>query len=352
MLRGNGKRFRVTGGAAMKVYEIRAFGQDGLKPADRPQPQPGPFEVLLRVRACSLNYRDLMMLRGHYNPRLRMPRVPLSDGAGEVAAVGPGVSRVKVGDRVAGIFMQKWVCGELTDTKARSALADSIDGMLAEYVVLNEDGVVAVPENLSDEEAATLPCAAVTAWHGLITEGQVKAGDSVLVQGTGGVSLFALQFARLSGARVVITSSSDDKLRRARELGAAETINYKATPEWADRVRELTGGRGVDHVVEVGGAGTLGQSLKAVRLGGRISLIGVLSGATGQVNPLPVLMKGVRVQGIFVGSREMFEAMNRAIALHQLRPVVDRVFPFAEAVEAYRYLESAAHFGKIVIRVS
>ncbi len=352
MLTGNGEGFRVTGWAAMKVYEIRAFGLDGLKLTERPQPQPGPFEVLLKVRACSLNYRDLMMLKGSYNPKMQMPRVPLSDAAGEVAAVGPGVSLVKVGDRVAGIFMQKWVCGELTDAAARSALAGSIDGVLAESVVLHEDGVVTVPEHLSDEEAATLPCAAVTAWHGLVTEGQVKAGDSVLAQGTGGVSLFALQFARLSGARIIITSSSDDKLRRAREMGAAETINYKATPEWGDRVRELTGGRGVDHVVEVGGAGTLGQSLKAVRLGGRISLIGVLSGATGQVNPLPVLMKGVRVQGIFVGSREMFEAMNRAIALHKLRPVVDRVFPFAEAVEAYRYLESAAHFGKIVIRVS
>jgi NADPH:quinone reductase-like Zn-dependent oxidoreductase len=336
----------------MKVYEIRAFGLDGLKLTERPQPQPGPFEVLLKVRAASLNYRDLMMLKGSYNPRMQMPRVPLSDAAGEVAAVGPGVSRVKVGQRVAGIFMQKWLAGELTDAAARSALAGAIDGVLAEYVVLHEDGVVAVPDHLSDEEAATLPCAAVTAWHGLVTEGQVTAGDSVLVQGTGGVSLFALQFARLVGARVVITSSSDDKLRRAREMGATDTINYKTTPEWGERVRELTGGRGVDHVVEVGGAGTLGQSLKAVRLGGRISLIGVLSGGTGQVNPLPVLMKGVRVQGIFVGSRAMFEAMNRAIALHRLRPVVDRVFGFTEAVEAYRYLESAAHFGKIVLRVS
>ena len=336
----------------MKVYEIRAFGLDGLKLTERPQPQPGPFEVLLKVRTASLSYRDLMMLKGSYNPRMQMPRVPLSDAAGEVAAVGPGVSRVKVGQRVAGIFMQKWLAGELTEAGARSALAGSIDGVLAEYVVLHEDGVVAVPEHLSDEEAATLPCAAVTAWHGLITEGQATAGDSVLVQGTGGVSLFALQFARLVGARVVITSSSDDKLRRAREMGAADTINYKATPEWGERVRELTAGRGVDHVVEVGGAGTLGQSLKAVRLGGHISLIGVLSGGTGQVNPLPVLMKGVRVQGIFVGSRAMFEAMNRAIALHRLRPVVDRVFGFTEAVEAYRYLESAAHFGKIVLRVS
>jgi NADPH:quinone reductase-like Zn-dependent oxidoreductase len=336
----------------MKVYEIRnRFGLDALQVAERPRPQPGPQEVLLKVRAASLNYRDLLVVKGLYNPKMPLPRVPVSDAVGEVVGVGPGVTRVKAGQRVAGIFMQRWLCGELTEAKARSALGGDIDGLLAEYAVLHEDGVVTVPDHLSDEEAATLPCAAVTAWHGLVAEGQVQAGDSVLAQGTGGVSLFALQFARLSGARVIITSSRDDKLKRALEMGAADGINYKATPEWGQRVRELTAGRGVDHVVEVGGAGTLGQSLRAVRLGGRISLIGVLSGATGQVNPLPVLMKNVRVQGIFVGSREMFEAMNRAITLHRIRPVVDRVFPFAEAPAAFRYLESQAHFGKIVIRM-
>ena len=336
----------------MKVYEIRnRFGLDALQVAERPRPQPGPQEVLLKVRAASLNYRDLLVVKGLYNPKMPLPRVPVSDAVGEVVGVGPGVTRVKAGQRVAGIFMQRWLCGELTEAKARSALGGDIDGLLAEYAVLHEDGVVTVPDHLSDEEAATLPCAAVTAWHGLVAEGHVQAGDSVLAQGTGGVSLFALQFARLSGARVIITSSRDDKLKRALEMGAADGINYKATPEWGQRVRELTAGRGVDHVVEVGGAGTLGQSLRAVRLGGRISLIGVLSGATGQVNPLPVLMKNVRVQGIFVGSREMFEAMNRAITLHRIRPVVDRVFPFAEAPAAFRYLESQAHFGKIVIRM-
>ena len=336
----------------MKVYEIRdRFGLDALQVAERPQPQPGPQEVLLKVRAASLNYRDLLVVKGLYNPKMPLPRVPVSDAAGEVVGVGPGVTRVKTGQRVAGIFMQKWLCGELTEAKARSALGGDIDGLLAEYAVLHEDGVVTVPDHLSDEEAATLPCAAVTAWHGLVAEGQVRAGDSVLAQGTGGVSLFALQFARLSGARVIITSSRDDKLKRALGMGAADGVNYKTTPEWGERVRELTAGRGVDHVVEVGGAGTLGQSLRAVRMGGRISLIGVLSGATGQVNPLPVLMKNVRVQGIFVGSREMFEAMNRAIALHRMRPVVDRVFPFAGAPAAFRYLESQAHFGKIVIRM-
>ncbi|HEY7154206.1 MAG TPA: NAD(P)-dependent alcohol dehydrogenase [Gemmataceae bacterium] len=336
----------------MKVYEIRDhFGLDALTLAERPQPQPGPREVLVRIKAASLNYRDLLVVKGQYNPKMPLPRIPASDAAGEVAAVGPGATRVKVGQRVAAIFMQKWLSGDIDETKAKSALGGAIDGLLAEYAVLHEDGLVTVPEHLGFEEAATLPCAAVTAWHGLVTEGGVKPGDSVLVQGTGGVSLFALQFARLAGARVIITSSSNDKLKRARELGASEGINYKETPEWGEKVRELTGGRGVDHVVEVGGAGTLGQSLRAVRMGGRISLIGVLSGA-GQVNPTPILMKNVRVQGIFVGSREMFESMNRAITANQLRPIVDRVFPFAEAPVALRYMESAAHFGKICIRVS
>jgi NADPH:quinone reductase-like Zn-dependent oxidoreductase len=335
----------------MKVYEIRdRFGLDALTMTDRPQPQPGTNEVLLRIKAVSLNYRDLMVVKGQYNPKMPLPRIPLSDAAGEVAAIGPGVTRVKVGQRVAAIFMQKWLAGEVDEAKAKSALGGAIDGLLAEYAVLHEDGLVSVPEHLSDEEAATLPCAAVTAWHGLVSEGHIKPGDTVLVQGTGGVSLFALQFARLAGARVIVTSSHDEKLERARKLGASDGINYKTTPEWGEKVRELTGGRGVDRVVEVGGAGTLGQSLRAVRMGGQISLIGVLSGG-GQANPMPILMKNVRVQGIFVGSREMFEAMNRASATNGLRPVVDRVFPFAEAVEAFRYMESAAHFGKICIRM-
>lgn len=334
----------------MKVYEIRdRFGLDALTLTERPQPQPGPHEVLLRIRAATLNYRDLLVVKGQYNPKMPLPRIPLSDAAGEVAAIGPGVTRVQVGQRVAAIFMQKWLAGEIDESKAKSALGGAIDGLLAEYAVLHEDGLVQVPEHLSFEEAATLPCAAVTAWHGLVTEGRVKPGDTVLLQGTGGVSLFALQFARLAGARIIITSSSNEKLARARQMGAAEGINYKESPDWGDKARQLTGG-GVDHVVEVGGAGTLGQSLRAVRMGGQISLIGVLSG-TGQANPMSILMKNVRVQGIFVGSREMFEAMNRAIAVNQLRPIIDRVFPFAEAVQAFRHMESAAHFGKICIRI-
>src|SRR5439155_7373508 len=258
---------------------------------------------------------------------------------------------VKVGERVAGIFMQKWLSGDITEEKGRSSLGAQAEGVLAEYVVLHEDGLVRVPEHLTDEEAATLPCAGVTAWHALITEGGLKPGDSVLVLGTGGVALFGLQFARLAGARVIATSSSNAKLERVKQLGASHGINYKENPDWDKAVRAVTDSAGVDHVVEVGGAGTLAQSLRAVRMGGHISLIGVLTGGGGQVSPLPVLMKNVRVQGIYVGSRDMFEAMNRAIALEKLRPVIDRVFAFEEIREALRYMESGGHFGKICVRV-
>jgi NADPH:quinone reductase-like Zn-dependent oxidoreductase len=337
----------------MKVYEIQqSFGIDALALAERPEPRPGPGQVLVKMRALSLNYRDLLVVKGFYNPKLRRPMIPVSDGVGEVVATGDGVTSVKPGERVAGAFMQQWVAGGVTEAAARSALGGAIDGLLAEYAVLHENGVVRPPAHLTDEEASTLPCAAVTAWHGLVLAGRLRAGETVLVQGTGGVSLFALQFARLSGGRVIATSSSDQKLERARQLGASDGINYRTTPDWEERVRELTGGLGVDHVVEVGGAGTLAKSLRAVRMGGHISLIGILAGGSGQVNPMPILMKNVRVQGIFVGSREMFEAMNRAIALHQLRPVVDRIFPFAEVREALLYVESGSHFGKVCIRVS
>jgi NADPH:quinone reductase-like Zn-dependent oxidoreductase len=335
----------------MKVYAITdGFGLENLRQVERPQPGPGPGQVLLKIKAAALNYRDLLVIKGAYNPKMPLPRVPCSDAVGEVVALGPGVSRVKAGQRVAGLFMPGWLEGELDDTKAKTALGGSVDGLLAEYAVLDEDALVAVPAHLTDEEAATLPCAAVTAWNGLVVSGSVKAGDTVLIQGTGGVSLFALQFAKMAGARVIATSSSDAKLARVAAMGAAEGINYRTVTEWGDEVRKRTGGRGVDHVIEVGGAGTLAQSLRAVRTAGHVALIGVLSGY-GQVNPLPILMKGVRVTGIYVGSRAMFEAMNRAIALANLRPVVDRVFGFAEAVEAFRHLESGAHFGKVVIRV-
>lgn len=333
----------------MKLYEIAQPESIGaLTLVERPRPAPGPGQVLIRVRACSLNYRDLAVVRGTYARGLKLPLIPLSDGAGEVVEVGPGVTRFAVGDRVAAIFMQGWIAGGPREEYGRSALGGAIDGMLAEYVALNQEGLVAIPAHLTYEDAATLPCAAVTAWNALVSEGRLKAGDTVAVLGSGGVSVFALQFARLTGARVIATSSSEEKLARLLELGASDGVNYRTTSEWDKRVRELTAGRGVDHVVEVGGAGTLARSLNAVRQGGRVSLIGVLSGA-GQVDPTPVLRKAVTLQGIYVGSRAMFEDMNRAIETAGMRPVVDRVFPFAEAREAYRYLESAAHFGKIVI---
>ena len=325
------------------------FSLDRLKLVERPEPKPGPGQALMRVRANSLNYRDLVVAGGGYGRQVKTPLIPISDGAGEVVEVGAGVTRVKPGERVAAIFMQRWLAGALTEDAGKSALGGAIDGMLAEYVVLDAEGLVPIPEHLSYAEAACLPCAAVTAWHALVTEGGIRAGDSVLVLGTGGVSIFALQFARLHGARVIATSSSQEKLARAIAMGASDGVDYRQTPEWGRRVLELTGGAGVDHVIEVGGAGTLPQSFRAVCYGGRISLIGVLSEPGSAVDPRPLLMKGARLQGIYVGSREMFASMNRAIALAGLRPVIDRVFPFAEAPEAYRYMKSAAHFGKIVI---
>lgn len=333
----------------MKAFLLKRFGIDGLALEDVPKPKVGHGEILVKMRAWSINYRDYLIVRGAYDPRLKLPFQILSDGVGEVVETGPGVTRAKAGDRVAGIFMQRWVGGQPAAEKSASALGGAIPGVAAEYVIFDNNGVVQVPAHLSDEEAATLPCAAVTAWHALVNSGKLAAGESVLVQGTGGVSLFALQFARMMGAQVIATSSSDDKLQRVRELGAADLINYKTTAEWGKKVRDLTGGRGVDHVVEVGGAGTLPQSIEAVRIGGHIALIGVLTG--GSFNPIPILMKNICVQGIYVGSRVMFEAMNAAIAVNGLKPVIDRVFPFDELPQALKHMESGAHFGKIVLKI-
>lgn len=334
----------------MKVVEIQgSFGLENLRVTQRPDPVPGPGQVLLRMKAASLNYRDLLMVQGHYNPRQPLPLIPCSDGAGEIVAVGEGVSRVAAGDRVATLFAQGWLSGEPTREKLRSTLGGPLDGTLCEHRVLSQDGVVKVPEHLNDLEASTLPCAALTAWSALVTHGGVKAGDTVLLQGTGGVSIFGLLFARLLGARVILTSSSDEKLERARKLGAHHTINYRETPKWSAAALELTGGRGVDHIVEVGGAATLEQSLKAVRFGGTLSVIGVLSGVSSPLNILPILMKNVRLQGILVGHRESFEAMNRAIALAGLRPVVDRTFPFTDARQAFQLMARGGHFGKICL---
>ena len=335
----------------MKAYQVQAINEtNDLVLVELPTPQPGFGQVLIKVRATALNYRDLIVLQGQYKGQ-KFPVIPLSDGAGEVVAVGEGVTRVKVGDRVAGTFFQNWISGKINRSVMSSDLGGGIDGMLAEYVVLDQNGVVIIPEHLSYVEAATLPCAAVTAWHALITKGNLQAGETVLVLGTGGVSGFATKFAKLRGAKVIATSSSDRKLAQMQELGADLTVNYKTMPDWEKQVYELTERIGVDHVVEVGGAGTLAKSLQAVSYGGQVHLIGVLTGLGGEISPMPILFKSVTVNGIYVGSREIFETMNQAISQAQLKPVIDRIFPFAEAESAYQYLQSGSHFGKVVIEV-
>lgn len=332
----------------MRAYEIvSADGIDALHLADRPARDPGPGEVLVRIRASSINYRDLLTILDPVARALPYPRVPNSDGAGEVLAVGPGVTRLKPGDRVAGTFFQRWDDGPITADAMASALGGALDGVLAEEVVLAERGLVHVPAHLSFEEAATLPCAALTAWHALVEKGGLKAGETVLLLGTGGVSIFALQLAVLHGAQAIVLSSSDLKLEQARGLGAWQTLNYRATPEWAETVLDLTDGAGVDHVVEVGGAGTLERSIAACRVGGHIALIGVLTG--GQINPTLIMRKSLTVHGIYVGSRAMFEAMNRAIAAATLRPIIDTRFTFDDARAAYHHMQGASHFGKIVV---
>ncbi|MBN1947649.1 MAG: NAD(P)-dependent alcohol dehydrogenase [Bradymonadales bacterium] len=338
----------------MKAYEIRdRFGLQQLTLTERPAPPCGHGQVRIRVKAVSLNYRDYLVVQGEYNPRQRLPLIPVSDGVGEVVETGPGVEGIRVGERVAGSFVQGWLAGPMPARAGATTLGSPLDGMLAEEVVLPETGVIAPPDHLTDIEAATLPCAALTAWSALFVHGRLGPGQTVLLEGTGGVSLFALQFALLAGARVIITSKSDEKLEKAAGLGAHHTINYRQTPDWGKAVQALTGGSaaGVDLVIEVGGAETLPQALRAVRVGGTICLIGILSGNRVELPLTSILMRGVRVQGLLVGSREGFEAMNRAIASHQIRPVVDRVFPFEQAGEAFSYLASGRHFGKVCIAV-
>lgn len=333
----------------MRVAELQAFGSEGLVFVERDVPKPGPGQVLVRMEAFSVNFRDLRVVGGQYNPKMKLPIIPLSDGCGEVIEVGEDVTGFTTGNRVAAAFMQRWVEGEIDDAKWGTALGGGISGVAAEYCVFPESGLVRIPDYLSVEEAAALPCAAVTAWNALFETGSTKPGTTVLALGTGGVSIFALQFARMAGARVIMTSSAEHKMTRARELGAHDVVNYTATPEWDKAVRELNGGRGVDHVIEVGGAGTLTRSMRAVRTGGTISLIGVL--AAGEVNPTPILMRSIKVQGIYVGSRVMFENMLRAMTLRQIRPVIDRVFGFDELHQALAYMASGGHIGKICLKV-
>lgn len=334
----------------MKAWQIQEYGSpEGLRLVDLSEPEAlTPDAVLVRVKAVSLNYRDLTALRAP-RPGNLSPLIPCSDGAGEVIAVGSAVTSVKPGDRVAGCFFQNWPSGNMSAEVMASALGGPRHGMLTEVAVLREAGVVKVPDQLSYAEAATLPCAALTAWHALVEKGCVCAGQTILLLGTGGVSIFALQLARLHGARVCITSSSDAKLARACDMGAEATINYRTTPDWERAVWEWTGKQGVDHIIELGGAGTLDKSLAAVGYGGRISLIGVLTGFQGAANPWPIIARSVTVQGIYVGSRDMFQRLLAAVEASSLRPVIDRTFSFDEAPAAFAHLQSGAHFGKVVI---
>jgi len=337
----------------MRAYELPKAGAgiDTLVQVERPTPKPSHRQVLVKVGACSLNYRDLVIARSDYRMPVRNNLIPLSDGAGEVIEVGPGVLQVKTGDRVAGCFFQRWQGGEPGPHVHASALGGGTDGMLAEYVVLEEDGVVKIPAHLSLEEAAALPCAGVTAWNAIVEHAGLIAGQTLLVQGTGGVSILGLQLARAMGITVIVTSSSDEKLKRAKALGAAFGINYKTTPEWSKAALEFTGGEGVDQVIDVGGAATLGPSLDAIRRGGKVSIIGVLTGPPAQINAARIFAKRANVQGISVGSTQMFEAMNAAIAGNNIKPVIDRVFGFDEAKAAYHHLAAAGHFGKVAIRI-
>ncbi len=335
----------------MKAWQLTRLGVDGLELVDAEVAPLGPRDVRLKMLACSLNYRDLLMVRGEYDPRLRLPLVPLSDGVGEVTEVGREVSRVAVGDRVAGCFAPRWIAGPPRRSRIRATRGGPLPGMLATEHVCDAEGVVRVPSFLSDEQAATLPCAALTAWSALVTHGRIHAGQTVLVQGTGGVSLFALQFAMMHGARVIVTSGSDAKLERVRAMGAAVTINYAKDPRWGKTAAAHTD-EGVDCIVEVGGAGTLDQSLRAIRPGGIIAMIGVLGGVAPKVALTKILMNQIRIQGVLVGHRTGFEEMNAAIEAQRIEPVVDRVFSFEDAPAALRYLESGAHFGKVVVRVN
>jgi NADPH:quinone reductase-like Zn-dependent oxidoreductase len=338
----------------MRAYQLPKGGAgiDALVKVERPDPKPAYRQVLVKVKACSLNFRDLGIVRGTYRMPVSENVIPLSDGAGEVIEIGPGVTRVKIGDRVAGCFFQRWTGGEAPADVHASALGGGIDGMLAEYAVLEEDGIVKIPGHLSLEESATLPCAGVTVWNAMMEHARLIAGQTVLLQGTGGVSIFGLQLARTMGIQVIITSSSDDKLARAKALGANHGINYKTTPDWEKAALGFTCGRGVDHVVEVGGAATLARSFGAIRVGGKISMIGGLSGPATELNPGLIFARRANVQGISVGSMQMFEAMSRAITANGIKPVLDKVFAFDEAQAAYRHMASGAHFGKIVIRVA
>jgi NADPH:quinone reductase-like Zn-dependent oxidoreductase len=335
------------------ALQIPAFGIDNLTVTPADIPTPGPHEVLVDLHFASLNFRDLMTVLGTYNPKMTLPRVPGSDGSGIVAAIGSEVTRFNVGDRVTSLFFQDWHDGEIQPSTPKSALGGVIDGTFTTARLFPETGLIAAPTYLTDEQAATLPCAALTAWNALVEKGRLRAGETVLILGTGGVSLFALQIAKAHGARVLITSSSDEKLARARTLGADETINYRTTPNWDDEALRLTANRGVDHVVEVGGSGTIERSLKAVRPAGHVYIIGALTGPPTESNPgihpRSILTRSLYVCGVYVGSHAMFHRMNAALATNQIHPIIDRTFPLTQAREAFHHLQSGSHFGKITL---
>ncbi len=335
----------------MRAYQFDHFGLDHVKLVDRDLPAPGPNEVIVDIKAFSLNYRDLLVIRGHYNPRLKLPATPISDGAGIISAVGANVERVSVGDRVASHFISGWIDGPFCQEYVATTLGAPAAGLAAERVVLPADAVVPIPDNYDLNQAATLPIAALTAWSALVTEGQLRQNQTVLTLGTGGVSIFALQLAQALGARVIITSSSDDKLDRARQLGAAHTINYEQTPKWARAVLDYTAGMGVDVTVETVGAATLNDSLQATRAGGMIAVLGALRGLESTINAGLVLMKRMRVHGVMVDSRAVFEEMVRFIESQNIRPIIDRTFTFDQFPAALHHLESGTHFGKIVVTV-
>jgi NADPH:quinone reductase-like Zn-dependent oxidoreductase len=328
---------------------VDGVGLENLKVVEVADPKPGPGEVLVRMKAVSLNFRDLIMVAGAYGPSTPLPMTPFSDGCGVIEAVGEGVTRVKVGDRVSTLFFQKWFSGKPTYATQASALGLPIPGAGRELAVFSQDGVSKVPDYLSDHQVSTLACAALTAWRALFSDAALEPGDTVLLQGTGGVSIFGLQLAKAAGYRTIITSSSDEKLARAKALGADHLINYKTTPDWGRAAREITGGAGVDFVMEVGGAGTLTESLKSIALMGHIAIIGVLAGAAEPLQIGSMIATGAKLQGVSVGSRAMFEAMCKALELHRIQPVVDKVFPFTEAVAAFKAMQSGEHFGKIVL---
>jgi NADPH:quinone reductase-like Zn-dependent oxidoreductase len=336
------------------TLRLNAFGLDNpanlsLEPLTLPDPNPS--EVLVDLHAASLNYRDLMTINGTYNPRMALPRIPGSDASGIVQAVGENVTRFKPGDHVTSLFFQAWQDGPILTSTGKSALGGPIDGVFSTAHLFPETGLIHAPAGYTHAEAATLPCSALTAWNALVEKGHLHAGQTVLLLGTGGVSLFALQFAKAQGARVILTSSSDEKLARARTLGADETINYRTTPDWDREVFRLTANRGADHIVEVGGAGTLPLSLKAVTPGGHIYLIGVLSGKGQLIDPTPILAKAIHLEGVYVGSRAMFTRMDAAIDTNHLRPIIDSTFPLTQSREALAHMQSGNHYGKIVLNL-